>query len=156
MISYDNLAKDINIMFDDQADLPLRFKGMYIETSDKQMILVSKYIRSATEKKCVLAEEIGHFHKTVGNIVDQQIIDNKKQEETARRWAYEKLVPLEGIISASKAGVKNRFELADHLDIIEDFLDEAIEFYRRKYGLLLNFDEKYVIYFDPLGVIEYF
>ncbi|MFU1797499.1 ImmA/IrrE family metallo-endopeptidase [Paenibacillus azoreducens] len=156
MITYDNLAKEINILFDDQADLPLRFKGMYIETSDKQMILVSKYIRSAIEKKCVLAEEIGHFHKTVGNIVDQEMIENKKQEQTARRWAYEKLVPLDGIIKASKAGVSNRFELADYFDIVEDFVEDAIEYYRRKYGLYVNHGGKYLIYFDPLGVMEYY
>lgn len=156
MISYDNLAKDINILFDDQADLPLRFKGMYIETSEKQMILISKYISSAIEKKCILAEEIGHFHKTVGNIVNQELIDNKKQEQIARRWAFEKLVPLEGIISASKAGIRNRFELADHLDIVEDFLEEALQYYQRKHGMYFNFDGRHIIFFNPLFVIEYY
>ncbi|MBP1999715.1 hypothetical protein J2Z69_000734 [Paenibacillus shirakamiensis] len=157
MLSYDNLAKDLNdVLLDDRADLPFRFKGMYIETDHKKIILISKYIDSSLEKKCVLAEEIGHYHKTVGNIVDQTQIINTRQETVARRWAFDKLVPLDGIINAFHDGIGNRFELADYLEISEDFLESALEYYKSKFGVFINVNENYTIRFDPLRVIRFF
>ena len=41
--------------------------------------------QSEIEKKCILAEEYGHGIKNVGNILDQQVTENRKQELVARR-----------------------------------------------------------------------
>lgn len=107
-----------------------------------------------TQKKCVLAEELGHYHTTVGDIIDQSSVANRKQEYRARLWAYNKLIGLSGIVSAYKAGCRNAHEVADHLDITEDFLQEALTCYRQKYGVCAKHD-KYVIYFEPtIGVFE--
>ena len=107
-----------------------------------------------TQKKCVLAEELGHYHTTVGDIIDQSSVANRKQEYRARLWAYNNLIGLSGIVSAYKAGCRNAHEVADHLDITEDFLQEALTCYRQKYGVCAKYD-KYVIYFEPtIGVFE--
>ncbi|ANY71696.1 hypothetical protein BBD41_03360 [Paenibacillus ihbetae] len=153
MITYDDLVNEIDVLLDDRADLPSRFKGLYLETRSKKFIMISKYITSECERKCVLAEEIGHYHKTVGNIFNQRIIENKKQEEIARRWAYEKLVPVSAILEAYRNGVRNRFEFSEMLGISEDFLEDALNYYKSKYGLHISLDDK-VIYLDPLNVFE--
>lgn len=57
---------------------------------------------SATSKKCVLAEELGHYHTTTGCILNQQDISNRKQERRARIWAYDRLISLSGIVKAYK------------------------------------------------------
>ena len=44
------------------------------------------------KKCCVLAEEIGHYYTTVGNILDQSNDGKRKQELQARLWAYNKLI----------------------------------------------------------------
>lgn len=107
-----------------------------------------------TQKKCVLAEELGHYHTTVGNILDQQVIVNRKQERRARLWAYDKLISLFGIIEAYNAGCRNSYEMADHLGVTEEFLAEALEVYKTKYGLYAKVDD-YIIYFDPaLAVLK--
>lgn len=103
---------------------------------------------TATEKGCVLAEELGHHYTTVGNILDQSSADNRKQEYRARLWAYNKLIGLRGIITAHKAGCQNMSDVADYLDVTEDFLREALLCYRRKYGIYAKLDN-YVIYFEP-------
>ena len=36
---------------------------------------------SETEKRCVLAEELGHYYMTVGNIIDTENSFNMKQEK---------------------------------------------------------------------------
>lgn len=107
-----------------------------------------------TQKKCVLAEELGHFHTTVGDILDQNICQNRKQELKARLWSYDKLIGLKGIIASYKHGCQSINEIAEYLDITEEFLSDAIDRYRSKYGVFTKLDN-YIIYFEPnLRVIE--
>ncbi|BAM46314.1 ImmA/IrrE family metallo-endopeptidase [Amphibacillus xylanus] len=128
-----------------------RNKGLYCD----KVIWINKYINTSTEKACVLAEELGHYHTSAGNILDQKNLNNIKQEKQARTWAYEKLVPLKKIIKAHKDGPKNKYELAEYLGVTEDFLEKAIERYIEKFGLSVKYKD-YVICFEPLGVIEWF
>lgn len=108
----------------------------------------------STEKTCVLAEELGHYYTTSGDILDQSKVENRKQEQLARTWAYNKLIGLMGIINAYKAGCRNSSEMAEYLNITEAFLMDALERYRGKYGTYTIVDN-YVIFFEPrLGVLE--
>lgn len=126
-----------------------RIKGLYADS----IIALSKDLSTSAEKACVLAEELGHYHTTVGNILDQGIAENRKQEHRARVWAYRRAFDLSDLISAYKYGCKNRFEIAEYLNVTESFLIDAIEQYKAQYGLCTKVD-KYLIYFDPLGVLE--
>ncbi|MGF7145339.1 hypothetical protein HNQ56_003780 [Anaerotaenia torta] len=117
-------------------------------------IAIRKDIPTLKEKACILAEEIGHFLTSSGNILNQNITENQKQEYKARLWAYDRQIGLIGIISAYNAGCRNIFEMAEHLDVTEDFLSEALESYRRKYGEYISVDN-YIVYFEPnFGVLE--
>lgn len=107
-----------------------------------------------TEKKCVLAEELGHYYTTVGNIIDLKPIQNRKQEIKARKWSFERLVPLKSIIEASFDGCINLYELAEYLDVTEEFLKDTLQHYQNKYGLFVEVDD-YCIYFNPLTVCKY-
>lgn len=109
---------------------------------------------STTEKACVLAEELGHHYTTVGNILDQSDPGNRKQELRARMIAYDKMIGLIGIIKAYQNRCQNLVDMAEYLEVTEEFLKEALEQYRRKYGLKAELDN-YVIIFEPqLAVIE--
>jgi hypothetical protein len=119
-------------------------------------IAIRKNIPTLKEKSCILAEEIGHYLTTSGDIIDQNQISNRKQELRARRWAYDKQIGLTGIISAYNANCINIFEMANHLDVTEEFLHEALKYYRIKYGEYTTIDN-YIIYFEPsLGVMKMF
>src|SRR5690625_1289 len=128
-----------------------RIKGLYSDN----IIWINKKIQSTTEKACILAEELGHYHTSFGDILDQSKIMNRKQEILARSWAYKRLVPLEKIISAHKNNVRNKYELADFLNITEEFLMEALRRYKDEYGLYTRIDN-FTIYFEPLSVVEMF
>ena len=80
-------------------------------------------------KACVLAEEVGHYETSSGDILDQTDTGNRKQELTARKWAYNKVVPEEKISEAISAGYTEVWEIADHLDVDEKFLREALKYY---------------------------
>lgn len=76
---------------------------------------------SSKEKLCVLAEELGHYKLTIGNITDLKNISNRKQEIKARRWGYEKIVGIMQIIEAFEKGARSKYELADYLNVSEYF-----------------------------------
>lgn len=106
------------------------------------------------EKACVLAEELGHFYTTAGDILNQETVLDIKQEQRARAWAYNKLVGLIGIISSYNAGCYSLHDMAEYLDVTEEFLFDSIEFYRKKYGICKEIDN-YIVYFEPnLGILE--
>ena len=118
-------------------------KGLYYNGS----VAIEQKLTSV-EKTCVLAEELGHHYTSVGNILDMDISANRKQEHQARLWSYNKLIGLTGLIRAYKHGCKSRYEIAEYLDVTEEYLEECIECYRDKYGIYKEIDN-YVIYFIP-------
>lgn len=108
------------------------------------------------DKYCILAEELGHYHLTFGNITNQSKIENRKQECIARRWGSENLVRILDIINAYEFGARNRYELAEFLGVTENFLDESIKYYKAKYGTYFTIDN-YTVYFEPnLGIMKIF
>ena len=116
-------------------------------------ILIRSTIETRCQKAAVLCEEIGHYETAVGNILDQSVASNRKQELRGRIWAYNRLIGLTGIIRAYKMGCCNRYEVAECLDVPEDTLQEALDYYHSRYGICTQVDN-YVIYFEPLGVME--
>ena len=117
-------------------------------------ILIRSTIETRCQKAAVLCEEIGHYETAVGNILDQSVTANRKQELRGRIWAYNRLIGLTGIIRAYKMGCRNRYEVAECLDVPEDTLQEALNYYHARYGVCTQVDN-YVIYFEPaLGVME--
>lgn len=111
-------------------------------------IAIRKDIPTQTEKACVLAEELGHHCTSSGNIIDQNIVFNRQQELRARMYGYNLSIGLIGIAKAFESGCRNLFEMADFLDVTEEYLKEAIESYRKKYGVFAVVDN-YLIYFEP-------
>ena len=120
----------------------------------KNRIAINKGINTTTEKACILAEELGHYYTSTGNILDLSIVQNRKQERLARLWAYSKQIGLRGLIKAYEQGCKNKYEIAEYLEVTESFLQEAVNCYHEKYGSFTKIDN-YVIYFEPLGILSF-
>lgn len=111
-------------------------------------IAIHSGISTQTEKSCVLAEELGHYHTSYGDILDLDNVQNRKQELRARMWGYNLKIGLLGIVRAYKKGCRNLAEMAEELDVTEEYLLEALRAYRSKFGTCTTADG-YVIYFDP-------
>ncbi len=142
--SYENGVEIIQHTFNSN-----RIKGLYSDS----VIALNKDLSTSAEKACVLAEELGHYYTTTGNILEQSDTMNRKQEYRARLVAYNKMIGLCGIIDAYKRGCRNRYEIADYLGVPEEFLLETLNAYKSKYGLCTTVDN-YIVYFEPLGVLE--
>ena len=116
-------------------------------------IAIRKDIETQAEKSCVLAEELGHHYTTAGDILDQTDVMNQKQEYRARLYGYNLKIGLTGLIRAYEAGCRSLYEMADFLDATEEYLKEAIQCYRSKYGVCTSIDN-YVVYFEPFAVMR--
>lgn len=127
-----------------------RIKGLY----GNNVIWINKRIETQIEKACVLAEELGHHHMTVGDILDQSNLNNVKQEKLARNWAYKKLTSPELFVKAYKEGCRTKFEIAENLHITEKFLEECLHYYRAKYGEYIKVNDSTYLMLSPLGVYE--
>lgn len=117
-----------------EFELPERIKGLYYNNS----IALNKRLETNMERKCVLAEELGHYFTSVGDILNLKIKSNRKQEIRARNWAIQKLVPFDELILAHQQGYVSVYELAEYFEVTEDFMKESILFYQRKYKYLDN------------------
>lgn len=107
---------------------------------------------NTTEKTCVLAEEMGHHYTTVGNILDMESIQNRKQERQARLHGYNRLIGLAGLIEAYEHGCRNRYEIAEFLEVTDEFLEDCINCYRDKYGIGTTVDNYYIAFIPHLMV----
>lgn len=125
-------------------------KGFYIDGN----IAINTSVNNDTEKVCILAEELGHHHTSVGNIVDLSDLQNRKQERQARLWGYNKLIGLTGIINAFCAGCHSRHDTAEYLNVTEEFLQECIDCYTEKYGVYTKVGSYTVFFIPNLAVME--
>ena len=113
---------------------------------------MNEELETSTEKACILAEELGHHHTSVGNILDMDLTGNRKQERQARIWAFNKLIGLTGIVEAFEHGCQSRYEMAEYLDVTEEFLEECVACYRNKYGVGTTLDNYYIMFIPNLNV----
>ena len=131
-MTYDNLLTEA-----DQEGLIVKEKPL--QSADGRIkgkrIAIRKDIPTLSQKACVLAEELGHYHTAVGNIIDMQDIRNVKQERQGRIWAYDKMIGLIGIIKAFQHHCLNKCDMAEYLDVTEEFLQEALDYYKQKEGV---------------------
>lgn len=152
-MTYEEMQKshtDLNIVEMDLSEI-FGLKGLYYAGN----IAIEKNL-SSTEKSCVLAEELGHHYTTYGNIMDQKDIQNRKQELRARLYGYDMQIGLIGIIECYKHHCRSLYEMAEYLQVTEEYLNEALECYSRKYGENLVTIDNYAIRFVPsLQVIEF-
>jgi len=130
----------------EDADMPIGLGGL----CKNKVIYINKHI-SKYDKHTVLAEEIGHYETTYGNITDQSIVRNRQLESVARRWAYRKIVSLENIVDCYIKGHTTLYDMCCHLEISPEFLKTSIDYYIAKYGASIEKDE-FLVMFEPLNV----
>ena len=131
-----------------EKNLPKGLSGLYYD----QQIEINK-AKNIYEKHCILAEELGHYETTVGDITDLDDLHNRKLEQVARRWGYEKIVSFDHLIECYKLGITTAEEICLHLEITLQYLKEALDVYKQRYGMAVKYNG-FLLSFDPLNVEE--
>lgn len=116
--------------------------GLYVDN----VVLLDKKA-STKEKKCILAEELGHHYTNYGNV-----LQDTRQESIARRWGIDQLIPFEDLVTSIIGGCDSMYELAEHLDVTIPYLEEAVRYYHAKYGATIVTDG-FVIHLSDSSII---
>ena len=145
---YEKLLMEYPQIYIMEKDLPKGLSGLYYDNN----IEINKS-QSSYEKHCILAEELGHYETTVGNITDLNNINNQKHELIARRWGYEKIVSLDHLVECYLHGYTTAEEICLHLEITPSFLNDALKVYKQRYGISVHY-KNYELFFDPLNIIK--
>lgn len=145
MCNYERLVLDANMMGLEIVEKNFKSNAKGICKGKK--IGIRKGM-SETEKACILAEEIGHYYTTVGNILDQRDAGNRKQEMIARKWAVDKMISIEDLFRAADQPCNTLFEIAEYLEVTEEFLLEALEVFKKRYGHSYKYEGKTIVFCD--------
>lgn len=143
-----NEAVSEGISVDENYTFRGKLKGLYINGN----IALSDQLDTTAEKSCILAEELGHHYTSYGNILNLSNIQNAKQEHQARGWAFDKQIGLQGLIDAFEYGCNTSYETAEFLEVTEIFLQEAIDYYRNKFGASVIHNNYYILFIPNLAV----
>lgn len=109
---------------------------------------------SSVQKCCTLAEELGHHFTAASNIVELDNIDKCKQERLGRRWGFEKILPLNKIVSTIIDGYDNLPTLAEQLEVTPEYLQETLVYYGQKYGPRMEYNG-YIVLFSDVSITVY-
>ena len=139
----------------ERMPLPGDIKAIYYSTPHTcPAIALDTTVKTRAETASKLAEELGHHYTTHGDILMDPSIPKetvRKVEAVARRWAFRYAVSLSGIIESWDAGARTRHEMAEALEVEEQFLAEALETYEAIYGPFTIYGNT-MIAFNPLAI----
>lgn len=124
MTKYEKLVAE----YDQEIDIEERNMlndGLYCDN----VIWIKENLTSA-EKLSIVSEEIGHYKTSSGDILNQSILSNIKQESLARKWAYEKVIPIDEIKKAAANDIIEIYDLAEHFEVTEEFMRECLRHYK--------------------------
>lgn len=80
-MTYEDLLMECDAIGVVAKEKPLKYNN---GRQKGKRIAIRNDITLSTEKACILAEELGHYHTTVGDILNQSISNNRRQELCAR------------------------------------------------------------------------
>ncbi|MGG5357943.1 hypothetical protein IGI57_002423 [Enterococcus sp. DIV0213j] len=140
--------QELNYVFD--TNMPIGQKGLYIDGH----VYLNPF-QSKKELISTVAEEIGHYLTSAGDIVKQDTNEQRKQEQKARDVGATLVVTPADIVACYKERFNTVWECAEFLGITKNALEDAIRVYAKTYENGLTYG-KYHIYFRPNGTVGVF
>ena len=112
-------------------------KARIFEIENKYYIgLDHKQINNSIEQKEILAEELGHYYCNALYRLNSDKMLKDKCENRAKKWAYSVLVPLQKLKEKIAQGL-SLYDLADYFNVDCKYMNDCINFYTEKYGILV-------------------
>jgi len=136
------------LIFEEDENMPPKLPGVIVDN----FITINKK-RSIYEKHFILAEEIGHYLTTAGNITKLNTVPKIKAEVVARRWGYEKIISLDDLVSCFEKNHLTAEDVAHDFEIEIKALKIILDHYFDKYGPSVQ-HKGYIINFDPFIAIN--
>lgn len=120
--------KNIRIL---DCNVPLDTKGISIDLQDKKCIYINRpNIQSLDDEFRVLAHEYGHIESGAMHKLDSGLDLIGRHEYRANRKAVLEFLPVDLLIEAKEKGCKQPYEVAEYLNVPEEFVNLAYEHYK--------------------------
>lgn len=105
-------------------------ESVSMSISGKCFVGIDPYkLKDTYDEKAKLAHELGHC-ETGAFYNEYSAYDvRSKHEHKADVWAIKKLVPKDELIAAINSGCANRYELSEHFELPESFIQRALDYY---------------------------
>lgn len=87
-------------------------------------------IKTYCEEKELLAEELGHYYYDAFYDSNSDISTIQQKEYRANKWKCTILLPLNELENAFKKGFSNLYEIAEYLQLSEDTVQFAYNYYK--------------------------
>lgn len=109
--------------------------GCYIAIDPKQ-------IKDSADEKIKLAHELGHCE--TGSFYNRYAANDLrgKHEKCADKWSFNILIPFEDLNAAIVSGIVEPWELAEHFNVPESYIREAVRYYIEQKGLCFSAPSK--------------
>ncbi len=99
-------------------------------------------IKSAADETYKLAHELGHCEYGGFYNAKNPLDLRGKREYKADVWAVQKILPFAELRSAILNGNREKWELAGHFDLPEDFISFALTYYPERKGYTIDAPEE--------------
>lgn len=139
---------DITFKIDEK--MPDGQKGLYISN-----FIYLNPRQTKAEFTSTLAEEIGHYLTSVGDITRLDTNEKRKQEKKARDVGATILVTPSDIVDCFEEGYHTTQECASFLEVTEETFCDAVRYYARRYDGIKT-EDNYVLLFNPDGTVGVF
>lgn len=106
--------------------------GYYIGFDGFGHVIFINRHRTMAQRTAALAEELGHFFRSTGDISQLRDFYARRQELLGRAWSYDHLLPPEQALHHLQNGNGTAWELAEEADLPEPFVQEAVAYHARK------------------------
>ena len=114
----------------------LQTKGMIINVDGKYGIYLDhQNIENSAEETVVAAHEIGHAETGSLYTFNTDKYTIGKCEYRANKWAVKHLIPFEDYFKALNQGLVEKWQLAEHFNVTEDFIVKTHRVYQAE-GLI--------------------
>lgn len=128
ILDLENIAKKENI---DIINYKMKnTKARIINYCGKYIFMDYSKIKTYTEEKCLLAEELGHYYYDSYYYSNSSQLFIDKQEYKALKWRSITLVTVNSFIKCFKKGIFDLFNISEELQVEPDMVDFAYRYYR--------------------------
>lgn len=124
--------------------------GTFKTKNGKPYILIDSD-QPEIDKRVILTEEFMHFLYSVGVILDKDDLAQRKQELQARNLTYKAIVSLDDLLRCYLMGLQTPFEVSNELDLPEEFLENAIDYFKTQFDGSFKYKGYQVIISDTIN-----
>lgn len=112
-------------------------KGFYTGGKNPAIIISESIRTNIPLVRCVIAEEIGHHYTSVGfgfpkpYKITQNHLGIIRGENSAWRWACDRLIPADKLLQAVRRGIVSIWDLAEHFRVVEEMVYYRLKVYEQ-------------------------